>query len=105
VYSLTLHYNLYLKKLNAVLLHVYVWLANCNMLCLNTCVYVFMCFMYILVYVQVLSNPEFLAEGTAIDDLQKPGRVLIGGLQNEHGKAAIQQVHCIRIYITDKSVI
>jgi UDP-glucose 6-dehydrogenase len=44
------------------------------------------------VYVQVLSNPEFLAEGTAIDDLQKPGRVLIGGLQNEHGKAAIQQV-------------
>ncbi len=31
----------------------------------------------------VLSNPEFLAEGTAISDLENPDRVLIGGENNE----------------------
>ena len=38
---------------------------------------------------QVLSNPEFLAEGTAIADLFNPSRVLIGGEQTEGGLAAI----------------
>tara|TARA_B100000927_G_scaffold162103_1_gene130619 strand:+ start:544 stop:1935 length:1392 start_codon:yes stop_codon:yes gene_type:complete len=38
---------------------------------------------------EVLSNPEFLAEGTAIQDLFKSDRVLIGGQQTKAGRAAI----------------
>ncbi len=39
---------------------------------------------------KVLSNPEFLAEGTAIADLYAPDRVLIGGEQDEEGLKSIQ---------------
>jgi hypothetical protein len=34
----------------------------------------------------ILSNPEFLAEGTAIRDLTKPDRVLVGGPQHRAGE-------------------
>lgn len=37
---------------------------------------------------EVLSNPEFLAEGTAINDLLFPDRILIGGLETKSGLAA-----------------
>jgi UDPglucose 6-dehydrogenase len=39
---------------------------------------------------QVLSNPEFLAEGTAMEDLECPDRVLIGGETDEAGQQAVQ---------------
>ncbi|NGF56549.1 nucleotide sugar dehydrogenase [Parapusillimonas sp. SGNA-6] len=40
----------------------------------------------------VLSNPEFLAEGTAVQDLQNPDRVLIGG-ENEEAIRALVDIY------------
>ena len=45
---------------------------------------------------QILSNPEFLAEGTAIQDLQNADRVLIGGENTEAGQQAMQEL--VNIY-------
>jgi UDPglucose 6-dehydrogenase len=45
---------------------------------------------------EVLSNPEFLAEGTAIADLEHPDRVLIGGAETPAGQAAMREL--VEIY-------
>jgi UDPglucose 6-dehydrogenase len=44
---------------------------------------------------EVLSNPEFLAEGTAISDLHNPDRILIGGEQTTGGLKAIEALSSI----------
>ena len=43
----------------------------------------------------ILSNPEFLAEGTAMADLDAPDRVLIGGKDDEHGRAAVEKLAAV----------
>jgi UDPglucose 6-dehydrogenase len=45
---------------------------------------------------EILSNPEFLAEGTAMADLQTPDRVLIGGDITPSGQLAIQEL--VKVY-------
>jgi UDPglucose 6-dehydrogenase len=58
------------------------------------------------VHFEVLSNPEFLAEGTAIDDLFNADRVLIGGKQTESGKKAIQAlVDVYAHWLTPKQIL
>jgi UDPglucose 6-dehydrogenase len=47
---------------------------------------------------QVLSNPEFLAEGTAMEDLEKPDRVLIGGESTPQGAEAVEKL--VGVYAT-----
>ena len=44
---------------------------------------------------EILSNPEFMAEGTAIQDLKNPDRILIGGQETEQGKKAVQTLSSI----------
>ena len=55
---------------------------------------------------EVLSNPEFLAEGTAIKDLIDPDRVLIGGDQTERGKQAIDTLsHIYESWVDENKIL
>ena len=48
------------------------------------------------VHFEILSNPEFMAEGTAIADMENPDRVLIGSKETETGRAARDEL--VKIY-------
>lgn len=48
------------------------------------------------IHFDVISNPEFMAEGTAVSDLHNPDRVLIGAMEDAAGQKALQ--HIVDIY-------
>lgn len=55
---------------------------------------------------EVISNPEFLAEGTAIKDLFKSDRVLIGGDNTKSGQNAVNLLKNIYLnWIPEKKII
>jgi len=55
---------------------------------------------------QVLSNPEFLAEGTAVRDLLEPDRILIGGDPTPEGREAVETLASVyRAWVPDERII
>ena len=52
---------------------------------------------------QILSNPEFLAEGTAVKDLAEPSRVLIGSQQTPEGLKAAATLAAVYAKWVDRS--
>ncbi|MCC9017170.1 UDP-glucose 6-dehydrogenase [Flavobacterium lipolyticum] len=54
---------------------------------------------------QILSNPEFLAEGTAVTDLLNPDRILIGGDTTPEGEEAIKALVDVYANWVDKEKI
>ena len=50
----------------------------------------------------MLSNPEFLAEGSAISDLLSPDRILIGGEMSEDGARAMEALASVYRHWIDR---
>lgn len=54
---------------------------------------------------EVLSNPEFLAEGTAIADLLHPSRVLIGSSATSSGQEAAAKLASVYSWVPRSSIV